>query len=436
MEKVIWKNIGQPNSHTFDGYVANGGYQALKKAVTMQPDEIVQEVVKSGVRGRGGAGFPTGQKWTLLHKDLTVTRYLAVNGDESEPGTFHDRYLIAEDPHQVLEGMIIACYALHIHHAFMYVRGEFTLGGQRMAAAIQELYERGYAGKGILGTGFDLEITLYRGAGAYICGEETALLSSLEGKRGMPKVKPPFPANVGGGLYGFPTVVQNVQTLCCVPHILNRGADWFLSIGTGPRGSGPIVYSVSGHVNKPGNYELPLGTPLRELIYEHCGGMVDNKAVKAVIPGGGSAQWLTAEQLDVKLDFDSVTAAGSMLGSASITVMNEDVCIPHCVTRLARFYHHESCGECTPCREGGMWIYKTLSRILSGGGREEDIPMLVDVMDNIGGKTLCPFGFSVIWPLQSCLKNWREEFDYHIRERRCPKEHPFGTIGAVPAAVA
>jgi NADH-quinone oxidoreductase subunit F len=430
---------------TFDAYTGQGGYTQWKRVLQepVTPAAITDEVKKSGIRGRGGAGFPVAMKWGTLPPDTSLTRYMVVNGDESEPGTCHDRYMIEEDPHLVLEGAMITSYAVNSHQIFIYLRGEFGLGAERMQAAIDAAYEHGLLGKNILNSGYQLDALVYRGAGAYICGEETALIMSLNGNRGITRLKPPyFPTARGGGVFGMPTVMQNVQTVANMPYILATGGDAYAKVGSltsgrmGPAGSGPLIFSVSGHVRKPGNYEIPMGVTMRSLIYDYCGGMIGDKKVKAVIPGGGTSAWMTPDQLDTKLDFDSLPALGFgyMLGTGATTVMSEDVCIPHCLSKISYFYHHESCGECTPCREGGAWIYKTLMRVISGSGRAEDIPLMKELCDNIEGKTLCAFGYSVTWPVRWALKIWPEEFDYHIKHGACPAgDHPFGTTGLMPA---
>ena len=412
-----------------DVYEARGGYSAARKALTeMEPAQIVDLVKASGLRGRGGAGFPTGVKWGFVPKG-DMLKYLVCNSDESEPGTFNNRELIETDPHQLLEGIIIAAYATGCQRAVIYARGEFALGAERLSRAIGQARARGYFGTSIFGSDFSLEIWLLRGAGAYICGEETALLESAEGNRPMPRSRPPFPAVVG--LYGKPTLVNNVETLCCIPHIVGRGAEWFASIGTAPRNTGPKIYSVSGHVNRPGNYELPLGVTLRELIYEHAGGVPSNRKVKAVVPGGSSAAMLGGDQLDIKLDFDTLAAAGSMLGTGAVVVMDETTCIPHASLRMVEFYNHESCGKCTPCREGTMWMVKLLRRICEGGATSADVDELLRIAQAIGfgapNITLCALGDAATSPITSGIKLFREEFEYHARHGRCPTETQWPT---------
>jgi NADH-quinone oxidoreductase subunit F len=356
-------------------------------------------------------------KWSFIPKDPSLLKYLCVNADESEPGTFKDRQLIDRDPHQMLEGALIACYAIGAKTAYLYVRGEFALGARTLERAVAEARAKGYIGRKIFGSDVDVEVWIHRGAGAYICGEETALLESIEGKRGLPRAKPPFPAT--HGLYQKPTVVNNVETLANLPYIVVRGAEWFASIGT-PKSPGTRVFSVSGHVKRPGNYEVPLGIPLRELIEEHAGGIRDGHRLKAIIPGGASAAFFTPEYLDVTLDFEAVAKAGSMLGSGGVTVMDETTCMVWAAYNLMGFFHHESCGKCTPCREGSSWLHRILHRIEHGEGRSEDLPQLERLCGNIAGKTVCAFGDAEVAPVLSTLKHFRDEYEAHIRERRCP----------------
>lgn len=415
--KVLTKNMHVPNLTNVDVYESLGGYQALRKTLKeFKPNEIIEIVKKSGLRGRGGAGFPTGVKWGFVPKNIGKPIYLCVNADESEPGTFKDRLIIEKDPHQLLEGTIISAFALDCHQAFIYIRGEFFYGAKVLEKAIAEAYTRGYLGKNILGAGYDLEMVLHRGAGAYICGEETALLESLEGKRGHPRLKPPFPAVIG--LYKCPTVINNVETLANVPHIINNGSDWYSSIGI-ERNTGTRLYAVSGHVNKPGVYEFPMTVILRELIFEHCGGMRGGRKLKAVIPGGSSVPILTADQVDVRMDYDSVAKAGSMLGSAGVVVMDETTCMVRAVRRITRFYAEESCGQCTQCREGTEWLYKILTRIEQGEGREGELETLLDLCTQMKGRTICPLSDAAAMPVESYITKFRGEFEAHIRQQRC-----------------
>ncbi|MFQ5885653.1 MAG: NADH-quinone oxidoreductase subunit NuoF [Anaerolineae bacterium] len=416
-EKILLKNVDIPNVHDIDIYLAHGGYRAVRKALLeFTPDELIEMVKKSGLRGRGGAGFPTGLKWSFMPKDPGVTKYLCVNSDEGEPGTFKDRYLMEKDPHQVLEGAIIAAYAVGAKRAYAYIRGEFTIGIKRFKKAVDEAYMRGFLGKNILGSGFDLDFFVCRGAGAYICGEETAMLDSIEGKRGEPRLKPPFPTQAG--LYGQPTLINNVETLACVPHIILRGPEWFASIGT-KESTGPKIFSVSGHVEGPGNYELPMGTPLREIIYDHAGGVRDGKKLKAVIPGGISTPMLTPEHLDVKMAFETLPEVGSMLGTGAIIVINESTCIINAVLHMARFFERESCAKCVPCRVGTHVMASVLQRIEDGEGEEGDIDMLLELCDAIRGKTFCPLGDAAINPVASSIKHFRDEYEYHIQRKKC-----------------
>ena len=415
-ELIITKNMLTPGyTGSLADYERTGGYQALKKVLgKIPPTEVTDMVKKSGLRGRGGAGFPTGVKWTFLPKDYQGPKYLCCNADESEPGTFKDRQLIERDPHQMLEGMAIACYAIGSETAYIYIRGEFALGARIVEQALGEARAKGYIGRNILGTGVNIEMWLHRGAGAYICGEETALLESLEGKRGLPRVKPPFPAT--HGLYNKPTVVNNVETLANLPHIVNRGAEWFASIGSPPKSTGTRIFCVSGHIKRPGNYEVPMGITFRELIDEHAGGMRFDKKLKAIIPGGASAAFFTDRHLDVKLDFESVAQAGSMLGSGGVTVMEEGTSMVWAALRLMEFFYHESCGKCTPCREGTSWLVQTMRRIVSKRGRMEDLETLTDLCQNIAGRTVCAFGDAAIAPVLSTLQHWRDEYEELIRE--------------------
>ena len=417
-EEIILKNMKLPGyKGEISDYKRQGGYRALSKVLKeLTPDQVIEIVKQSGLRGRGGAGFPTGLKWSFIPKDPQVPKYLCCNADESEPGTFKDRQLIERDPHQMIEGLIISSYAIGAHVAYIYTRGEFFHGAVVLEKALAEARDCGCIGKSILGSGYDLEVFVHRGAGAYICGEETALLESIEGKRGMPRFKPPFPATQG--LYGKPTVVNNVETLANVPHIILRGAEWYASIGT-PKSAGTRIFSVSGHVKRPGNYEVPMGISLRELIYEHAGGILGDRRLKAVIPGGASAAFFTPDHLDVKLDFEEVAKAGSMLGSGGVTVMDETTCMVWAAMNLLQFFHHESCGKCTPCREGSFWLHRVLKRIEEGQGQMEDLDLMVNLSNNIGGKTICAFGDAEIAPVLSTLKYFRGEYEDHIRQRRC-----------------
>lgn len=416
MEKILLKNLNNPDAHKIDCYIKGGGYKALEAALKLQPDNIIQMVKDSGLRGRGGAGFSTGLKWSFIPKDPTIKKYLCCNADEGEPGTFKDRGIMDWDPHLLIEGMLISSYAFGASASYVYIRGEFAFGAKRVQAAINEAYAKGFLGKNILGTGFNHDMYIHCGFGAYICGEETALLESIEGLRAQPRKKPPFPALAG--LYGKPTVINNVETLCCIPAIIERGPKWFSSIGP-EKSPGPKIFGVSGHVKKPGLYELPMGTTLRDLIYNHCGGMLTDKPFKAVIPGGVSAPMFTAKDLDTPLDFDSVAAKGSMLGSGAVIVMDESTCIVKMAHIISRFFSHESCGKCTPCRDGSPWVTNILSRLENGDGRPGDVELLESLCTNIFGRTFCPLADGAVMALRGAMKNFREEFLYHEKNKRC-----------------
>ncbi len=409
-ELILLKNMMQPGyTGSLPDYEKTGGYQALRNTLgKIAPADVTTIVRKSGLRGRGGAGFPTGLKWQFVLKDTPKPKYICCNADESEPGTFKDRQLMERDPHQVLEGIVLACYAIGSETAYIYIRGEMVLGSKILEHAIGEARAAGYIGKNVVGSGINVDVWVHRGAGAYICGEETALLESLEGKRGLPRIKPPFPAT--HGLYNKPTVVNNVETLANLPHIVNRGPEWFAAIGSPPKSTGTRVFCVSGHVKRPGNYEVPMGMTVRELVYEYAGGMRSDKPMKAFIPGGASAPFLTPAHLDVKLDFEHVAAAGSMLGSGGVTVMEEGTSMVWAALRLMEFFYHESCGKCSPCREGSSWLVQTMRRIYAKRGRMEDLETLLDLCKNIAGRTVCAFGDAEVAPIQSTLKHWRHEY--------------------------
>ena len=404
----------QDKSWSLQNYLELGGYQAWKKVLNgdLTPEAIIDEVKASGLRGRGGAGFPTGLKWSFMPKDPGIQKYLVCNSDESEPGTCHDREILRYNPHSLIEGMAIAAYAMGAKIAYNYIRGEF-LGEPvpRFEAALKEAYEAGWLGENIQNSGISVDIHTFIGAGAYICGEETALLESLEGKQGKPRFKPPFPANYG--LYGAPTTINNTQSLASVPAIIRNGAKWFLNLGIEGSG-GTAIFSVSGHVEKPGNYEVPLGIPFKELL-EVAGGVRDGKKLKAVIPGGSSVPVLPAEMvMDLTMDFDTLRNAKSGLGTGAMIVMDETTCMVRVLKRISRFYFAESCGQCTPCREGTGWLYRMLSRILEGKGREEDIDMLVDIANKIEGHTICALGDAAAWPVQSFIRHFRHEFEFMV----------------------
>ena len=410
-EPILTRNVGIPNSERIAVYLERGGYTALRKAVQTPPAELIALVKASGLRGRGGAGFPAGVKWGFMPQE-EITKYVCVNTDEGEPGTFKDRLLVEHDPHSIIEGVIIAAYAVGANRAFVYIRGEFFLGVKRWIKAIDDAYAYGFLGKNILDSGFDLDLSVHRGAGAYICGEETALINSLEGRRGEPRMKPPYPAQIG--LWNEPTLVHNVETLANVPHIVNRGAEWFKSIGT-EKSTGPKLFCISGHVRRPGNYELPLGTPLRTIIEECAGGMRGDRPLKAVIPGGASTPMLTPEQLDTPMDFESLAEAGSMLGTGAIVVIEEGTCMVEVARRLMAFFAHESCGQCTPCRVGTQRLAEVLTRIVRGRGKPGDLDQLETICAGIAGHTLCPMGDAAVNPVLSSLKHFRGEYEHYIR---------------------
>jgi len=418
-EKVLTKNVGNPDVLTVAGYRKAGGYEALAQGLKMEPGEIVGEVKASGLRGRGGAGFSAGLKWSFIPSPDKVPgpRYLVLNADESEPGTFKDRLLLEQDPHQVIEGCILTCYAVGAETTYVYIRGEYTEAARIFERAIRDAYDAGILGDSVMGSGFKHDMYIHRGAGAYICGEETGMLESLEGKRGQPRVKPPFPAVVGA--FGQPTVINNVETLANVPHIVLRGSEWFKSIGTDENNTGPKLYAVSGHVERPGTYEHPIGVTLDELI-ESCGGMWRGKKLKAFIPGGASAAILGAEHASLPLDFDHLAKAGSMLGSAAVIVMDEDTCIVRSAARLAKFFNHESCGQCTPCREGTNWLELILERIEKGHGTEADADLLLRVTGNMSGTALCALADAAVGPARSVVTHFGNEIQRHIDEGGCP----------------
>ncbi len=415
MEPVLTKYVREPNSFTLDFYLQHEGYEALKTALGKKPEEIIELVKASGLRGRGGAGFPTGMKWQFVDKK-TEPRYIVCNADESEPGTFKDHLLMERNPHLLIEGCVIGCYAIGAKVAYIYIRGEFLHVQTILERAIDEAYARGILGRNIFGSGFDCDVFMHRGAGAYEAGEETALLESLEGKRAQPRNKPPFPAVVG--VYGKPTAVNNVETLCNVPSIVSKGAEWFAALGPEKNG-GPKLYCVSGHVKRPGVYEASMNITLRELIEGYAGGVREGRKLKAVIPGGSSVPILMPDQLDTQASFDAIQKAGSFLGSAAIVVLDDTTCMVWLAENLLHFYRHESCGKCTPCREGTDWLYKILRRIERGEGQLRDLDMLQSIANNITGKTLCAFGDAAATPVLTTLKHFRHEYEAHVREGRC-----------------
>ena len=421
---ILSKRWGKPNSAALESYRADGGYGALDKALGMEPSAIVDEVKRSNLRGRGGAGFATGLKWTFLPKDVRP-RYLTVNADESEPGTFKDRYIIEHDPHMLLEGIAITCYALDIHLAYIYIRGEFAKQARSLEKAIAEANAAGVIGPRLLGKkDFPLEIHVHRGAGAYICGEESALLESLEGKKGYPRLKPPFPAVVG--LWGKPTIINNVETIANVPWIVQNGGDAFAALGTGKTG-GTRLFGVSGHVMRPGVYEKPAAYNLKKLIMEDCGGIPGGRKVKAVIPGGSSSPVLRGDEIDISLEVDAVKAAGSMSGSGGVIVFDDSTCMVRALARIAKFDAEESCGQCTPCREGTSWMEAIVEKIEHGHASAADFAKLEQVAGNIMGQTICALGDAASMPVLSFVKKFRDEFLRHVEERRCPYgDHGWG----------
>ena len=411
-EPILSRNFNIPDAWKISVAESRDAYVAAKKVLTtVKPEEVTNAVLASNLRGLGGAGFPTGKKWQFLPKGGTKPVYLVVNADEGEPGTCKDRYILELDPHQLIEGVIISAFAINCHKSYIYIRGEYVEPFKRLQAAVDEATQKGYLGKNIFGSGFDLDLVVHRGAGAYICGEETALLNSLEGFKGYPRLKPPFPAIVG--LFGCPTIVNNVETLACVPHILKNGAEWFAKLGSAGNG-GTHLFSLSGHVNKPGVYELPMGISLRDIIYTHGGGILGGRQLKAVIPGGISAKIFTASEIDVKMDYDSLRNAGTMLGSAGIMVMDDTTCMAKMLYYAAKFFAHESCGQCSPCREGTGWAFKIVKRIYEGNGALKDLDSLLTIANNMEGRTICVFADAAAWPIQSYITKFRAEFEAYI----------------------
>jgi NADH-quinone oxidoreductase subunit F len=436
-KKILLEHIDVPGINTYEVYRKMGGYRSVEKAIkSMSPDDVVEEVKKSGLRGRGGAGFPTGMKWSFLAKPEGRPRYLVCNADESEPGTFKDRYLMEKIPHALIEGMITASYALGANTSYIYIRGEYFYVLRILEKAIAEAYANGFLGKNILGSGYDLDLYVHPGAGAYICGEETALLESLEGKRGNPRIKPPFPAVAG--LYACPTVVNNVETIAAVAPIVNMGGDEYAKIGVG-RSTGTKLISAGGHLNKPGVYEIELGVSVEEFIYsdEYCGGIKNGKKLKAVVAGGSSVPILpanlilkTANNEQRLMSYESLAdggfVSGTMLGSGGFIAFDEDSCIVRNTWNFARFYHHESCGQCSPCREGTGWMEKILHRLEYGHGKMSDIDLLVDVSKKIEGNTICPLGDAAAWPVASAIRHFRDEFEWHVNEPKLCLERNYG----------
>ena len=423
---VLSAHWDEPDSFTLAGYTRHNGYQALRSALTRHPDELIQLIKDSGLRGRGGAGFPTGMKWGFIPQGDGKPHYLVVNADESEPGTCKDIPLMMANPHVLVEGVVIAAYAIRSQHAFIYIRGEAVHVIRRVQSAVDEAYAAGLLGADILGTGYHLDVTVHAGAGAYICGEETALLDSLEGMRGQPRLRPPFPAVAG--LYACPTVVNNVESIASVPSIVRNGADWFKSMGT-EKSAGFTLYSLSGHVSRPGQYEAPLGVTLRDLL-EMAGGVRENHELKFWTPGGSSTPLLTAEHLDVPLDYEGVGAAGSMLGTKALQIFDETTCVVRAVLRWTEFYKHESCGKCTPCREGTYWLVQILDRLERGEGSDDDLATLLDLCDNILGRAFCALGDGAASPIMSSIQYFRDEYIAHLTSGGCPFDPVASTVFA------
>jgi len=413
MEKIVLSDI--ENIHILDVYVQNGGFTAAKKAFTQSPDDIIDQVKKSGLRGRGGAAFSAGLKWSFMPKTTDKQKYLCVNGDESEPGSFKDRQVFEYNPHQLIEGILITCYAIGAKTAYIYIRGEYHKWVKLMQKALDDAYAAGYIGEAMkekFGTDFFCNIYIHKGAGAYICGEESSLMNSIEGQRGYPRIKPPFPAQ--NGLWGCPTTINNVETIANIPPIITKGWEWFSKIGE-PKHPGTILFGVSGHVYKPGVYELPSGILLTDIIYNYAGGVPGNKEILCVIPGGSSMPPLRGDQLEgVKMDAESLKAAGSAIGTGGIIVMDEDTDLVKVLARLSHFYHHESCGQCTPCREGTGWLEKILKRILTGNGSVSDIDLLVTVANQIEGNTICALGEAAAWPVRFMVERFRDYFEARV----------------------
>jgi len=427
---VLTDNWDQDRAWTLRAYEERGGYGALKKALAMRPDDVIAAVKDSGLRGRGGAGFPTGMKWSFIPQDNPNPKYLVVNADESEPGTCKDTPLMMASPHTLIEGVIISSYAIRANTAFIYVRGEILHVVRRLQRAVQEAYRAGHLGKDIHGYGYDLDLVVHAGAGAYICGEETALLDSLEGRRGQPRLRPPFPAVAG--LYASPTVVNNVESIASVPSIIDHGADWFAAMGT-EKSKGYGIFSLSGHVANPGQYEAPLGITLRTLI-DLAGGIRSNHELKFWTPGGSSTPILTGEHLDVPLDFEAVGEAGSMLGTRALQIFDETTCVVRAVLRWTEFYKHESCGKCTPCREGTWWLVQTLTDLENGIGTESDLDLLLDQCDNILGRAFCALGDGATSPISSSIQYFRDEYLAHLTEGGCPFDPVASTVFAAEGA--
>ncbi|HWP39035.1 MAG TPA: NADH-quinone oxidoreductase subunit NuoF [Gemmatimonadales bacterium] len=415
---VLSQHFGEAEARSYQGWVKRGGYVALRKALGMSPAEIIEIVKESGLRGRGGAGFPTGLKWSFMPKEKTKPHYLCCNADESEPGTFKDREIMRWTPHALIEGCAIAQYAIQADITYIYIRGEFTEALATVQHALDEAYREGILGPNAMGTGKRLDMYIHRGAGAYICGEETALMNSIEGRRGNPRIKPPFPA--AAGVFGMPTTINNVETLAAVPHIINRGAAWYRSLSlANPKSTGTKLFSVCGHVRRPGNYEVTMGFPLRDLLYDLCGGMRDGRTLKACIPGGSSVPILNREESEsCLLDYEGCAEKGTMLGSGGVIVFDDSADMVYQIMRLARFYAHESCAQCTQCREGTAWVTKILQRILAGEGQMKDLDLLLDLSEQMTGKTICVLSDSCAAPVVSGIRKFRHEFEAYITGAR------------------
>src|SRR6266851_5766094 len=425
--RVVSQRFGK-GAADINKYLELDGYKAVQKALQMEPDAIINEVKTSNLRGRGGAGFPTGMKWSFVPKESATPKYILVNGDESEPGTCKDRLILEHDPHAIIEGVMIAGLAVGAKIGFVYIRGEYRYLVDIMRKAIADAYAKGFLGKNIFGSGQDFDVRWHTGAGAYEVGEESALMESLEGKRGIPRIRPPFPAVVG--LWGGPTVINNVETLAAVPHILLMGGQKFAEFGP-PKNGGTRLFCLSGHINKPGVYELPLGYSLKKMIYDVGGGIPGGKRLKAVVPGGSSTPVLTADEIDIAMDFDGVAKAGSMLGSGGVVVLDDSTCMVRFAQYIMKFYQHESCGWCIPCREGTDWLKKTLDRFHAGGGVRKDIDNILYLSENMLGRTFCPLGDAAAMPTISIVKKWREEFDAHLEGKPCPFEKQ-GAVEQLP----
>jgi NADH-quinone oxidoreductase subunit F len=417
-KRIVSVNFDKPNAHRLSVYEELGGYRSLTKLFAMNPADVIEEVKKSGLRGRGGAGFSAGMKWSFVPKDIGKPKYLCVNADEGEPGTFKDRKILVLDPHALIEGIVICSFAVGIHTAYVYVRGEYDTPINKLQAAIDEAYAKGHLGKNIRDSGFDLDVYVHRGAGAYICGEETGLIESLEGKKGQPRPKPPYPAVIG--LFGCPTVVNNVETLSALPFILNNGWEAYAALGT-EKSKGTMLFSISGMVERPGVYEEEFGVNLWEFIEKSTGGVKGGRRLKAVIPGGSSSPILTAEEArSVSLDYESIAAAGSMIGSGAIIVLSEDNCVVKALHVISRFYAHESCGQCPPCREGTYWLTRLAERLEKGEGHPGDLDLILDICPNMMGTTVCVLSDAMALPARSYVQKFRDEFERHISEKRCP----------------